>query len=124
MKPVDFSMAIIWFKKKKLKQRQPFYNIFKEKKTFQNQSIKKRRQDDTTETSQISAKEVCEIFVVNVKQFFDYKNHLNAFHLFVSIYFFTYENNFSSDYFNKTGEEYPFLDVWTRLLLSFFEHPC
>lgn len=32
-------------------------------------------------------------------------------HLFLSIYFFTYENNFPSDHFNKTGKEYPFLDV-------------
>lgn len=72
---------------------------------------KKRRQDDTIKTIKIAVKEVCDIFIVNVKERFDYKNHLNASHLFLSTQFPIYENNFPSDHFNKTIEAYPFLDV-------------
>jgi len=63
------------------------------------------------ETRKIAAKEVCDIFIVNVKERFDYKNHLHASHLFLSNKFLTYENKFPNDNFNKTVEAYPFLDV-------------
>lgn len=78
---------------------------------------KKRRQDDTIETRKIAAKEVCDIFIVNVKERIDYKNHLNASHLFLFTKFPMYENNFPSDHFNKTVEVYPFLDV-TKLKIE------
>ncbi|XP_026819259.1 uncharacterized protein LOC113557921 [Rhopalosiphum maidis] len=108
MDPVELSKAIFRFEENILKERQNIDNIFE---TSQNHPTKKRKHDDTIETRKIAAKEVCDIFIVNVKERFDYKNHLNASHLFLSTKFLMYENNFPGDHFNKTIEAYPFLDV-------------
>lgn len=59
----------------------------------------------------LQKKYIVDIFIINVKERFDYKNHLNVSHLFLSTKFPMYENNFPSDHFNKTIEAYPFLDV-------------
>jgi hypothetical protein len=79
MDPVELSKAIFRFEENILKERQNIDNIFE---ISQNHLTKKRRHDDTIETRKITAKEVCDIFIVNVKERFDYKNHLNASHLF------------------------------------------
>lgn len=108
MDPVELSKAILQFEENILKERQNIDNIFEGKETS---PTKKRKHDDTSGTRKIAAKEVCDIFIVSVKERFDYKNHLNASHLFLSIKFPTYENDFPNDHFNKTVEAYPFLDV-------------
>lgn len=51
------------------------------------------------------------IFIINVKKCFDYKNYLDALHLFLCIHFPTHENNFPNENFNKTCEAYPFLNI-------------
>lgn len=107
MDPVELSKSILQFEENILKERQNIDNIFEEKDTS---PMKKRRRVDTSdfETRKVAAKEVCDIFIVNVKERFDYKNHLNASQLFLSIKFPTYENDFPSDHFNKTVEAYIF----------------
>jgi len=113
MDPVEISKAIFRFEENILKERQNIDNIFE---TSQNHPTKKRRQDDTIETRKIAAKEVCDIFIINVKKRFDYKNHLNASHLFLSTKIsYVYENNFPSEHFNKTIEAYLF---WMLLNLK------
>ncbi|KAL4098227.1 hypothetical protein QTP88_022871 [Uroleucon formosanum] len=119
MDHVELSKVIFRFEENILKERQIIDNIFE---TSQNNPTKKRRQDDTIEARKIAAKEVCDIFIVNIKERVDYKNHLNASHLFLPTKFPMYENNFPSDHFNKTIEAYPFLDITklkTELQLSY-----
>lgn len=52
---------------------------------------------------------MCDIFIDNAKERFDYKNHLNECDLFLCYNFPTYKNNFPSDHFKKNVEAYPFI---------------
>lgn len=109
--PVELSKTIIRFEENILKERQNIDDIFEENETFLNQQTKKRKLDDSTETRKIAAKEVCDIFMANVKERFDYTNHSDALLLFLFMNFPKFKNNFPTNHFNKTVEKYPFLDV-------------
>lgn len=63
---IELSNVICRFEGNILKERQNIDNIFEENETAQNRLTKKQRQNDTIEIRKIAAKEVYDIFIVNL----------------------------------------------------------
>lgn len=69
--PIEISIAITKFKKNIIKKRNNI-DIFLNEDT---QTLKRKKTNDTNDSRMATAKEVCDIIVVNIKNRFEYKDH-------------------------------------------------
>lgn len=71
---------------------------------------RKRQKTSIGESNSVVAKEVCDNILTQIKDRFDFKDHLSAAKLFDSINFKNYRQTFPQNYFELTVMSYPMLD--------------
>lgn len=96
--PIEISIAITKFEENIKKERNNL-DIFLNEDT---QTPKRRKTNETNDSRMATAKEVCDIIVVNIKDRFEYKDHLYASLLLISSKFSLYKKCFPQQYFDKT----------------------
>lgn len=108
---VEVRNAISRFEENIQKERQNFDQFQNEIPIEVTHSKKKRKPAEDTLLSRIgTAKEVCDIIIVSVKERFEYTAHLNASQLFTTDNYPLYETNFPEHYLDDTIEAYTFLN--------------
>lgn len=107
--PTEIVKAIEIFEKCMQKERETAENIpelISDVVHFQD----KRRKEDPYLSKVVSAKEVCDCILTQIKDRFSFTSHLSSSLLFISDNFAQYEKRFPTEYLYDTIHAYPFLD--------------